>query len=194
MESTLLTEALDPHEQQLIMTALTVLETKHNINGRLLDRRSRLNGDIVGATFEVGNAFYDYQVECKNHIDRKNILLHVKHQLKEKSPQSLLITTYLSAELADFCKEIGLQFIDLAGNAYLEAPGFYVYVKGQKGDINQTKPLNKRSVSTVTAMKMHFALLCNPQLVNASYRDIAKEANIPVKLLSQHRAIPKKLI
>jgi hypothetical protein len=59
----------------------------------------------------------------------------------------------LSAELTDFCKEIELQFIDLAGNAYIEAPGFYVFVKGQKGDINQMESLNKHSVSAVTDNK-----------------------------------------
>jgi hypothetical protein len=51
-------------------------------------------------------------------------------------------------------------------------------VKGQKVDSNQTGKTTRRGTSTVAAMKMIFALLCNPKLVGASYRDIAKAANI----------------
>jgi len=35
----------------------------------------------------------------------------------------LLVAPYITREIAERCRQLGLPFLDTAGNAYLEAPG-----------------------------------------------------------------------
>jgi hypothetical protein len=91
----------------------------------------------------------------------------------------VLVTPYLTAALARHCREpLDLQFIDTAGNAYLRAPGLYVFVQGERPD----KPLAGAGMpargGTATALRAVFVLLCRPELLNAPYREIATAAGI----------------
>jgi len=51
----------------------------------------------------------------------------------------LLVAPYITREIAERCRQLGLPFLDTAGNAYLEAPGLFVYVTGNN------KPADFRS-------------------------------------------------
>src|SRR5438067_6406409 len=63
-------------------------------------------------------------------VDRVVGLATVKNQLGKHAKRGVLVTPYLTAELADHCrKDLDLQFIDTVGNAYLRARGLYVFVK-----------------------------------------------------------------
>ena len=67
--------------------------------------------------------------------------------------------------------------IDTAGNAYLRAPGLYVFVQGEK----RHEPAVERvgipaRGGTATALRAAFVLLCRPELLNAPYREIAGAA------------------
>lgn len=94
----------------------------------------------------------------------------------------LLATTYLTPALADECVEQGLQFVDLAGNLYVRAPGQYILVTGKPAnpDIERLasrsgKPATSASAS---ALRMIFVLLSAPELVNRPYREIASSAGV----------------
>jgi len=80
--------------------------------------------------------------------------------------------------MADRCRALGLEFIDAAGNAYLNAPGLYVFVKGQKAVAGGALAGPQRGGGNATALRMIFALLCHPELVHAPYREIVKAAGI----------------
>ncbi len=76
------------------------------------------------------------------------------------------------------CRAIGLQSIDTAGNAYLDAPGLYILVKGQKRSTAQVASARARMGGSASALRMVFALLVHPELMRASYREIATTAGI----------------
>ena len=123
---------------------------------------------------------YEFVVEVKN-VDRFATVAQVKHQLGEFNKAPLLIAPKLTVAAADNCKELGLNFIDLAGNAYIKTPDFFILIKGQKPDQYQNNPMNYfkgNKALTPTNLRMVFALLCNPEMLNASYREIAKVADI----------------
>ena len=126
------------------------------------------------------NNHYEFVVEVKN-VDRFATVAQVKHQLEEFKKRPLLIAPKLTDAAADKCKELDLNFIDLAGNAYVNAPGLFIFIKGQKQDLYQNNPMNHfkgGKALTPTNLRMVFALLCNPELLNATYREIAKVAGI----------------
>ena len=113
-------------------------------------------------------------------VDRPVALAAAKHRLEAYGGKGVLVTPYLTAALTRHCREtLDLPFIDTAGNAYLRAPGLYVFVQGQRTD----EPLLERVGTparggTATALRAAFVLLCKPELLNAPYREIAKAAGI----------------
>ena len=125
-----------------------------------------------------GDRQWPYVVECKANVDRVAILHQVKDQLGRWPGNGLLIAPYLAPEVARNCQEIGLPFLDVAGNAFLKEEGLFVLVTGQKPDkawIRREKP---RRAFDRTGLRVLFALLAEPELLQATYRDIAKAAGV----------------
>lgn len=121
-----------------------------------------------------------YVVEVKR-VDRFAAIGQVKNQLERFNMPGLLVAPRITPETADKCRELGLQFIDAHGNAFLQAPGFFVLVKGQRLKAGKEFEIAKTEVKrggTITALKVIFALLCQPNLLNAPHRDIKDAAGV----------------
>ncbi|MGS0740868.1 type IV toxin-antitoxin system AbiEi family antitoxin [Glaciimonas sp. GG7] len=168
-------------EKELTTAALSALRTTAGITGRILATQKRISPHYIAdavITLQVGDDQYEYVVECKSFLDRKIIIANVKAQLENMTSKGLLIVPYLSAEMAEYCRSIHLEFIDTVGNVYLNAPGLYVFVKGLKGTNLELTSETGRTTNNPTTMRMIFALLCRPELIHASYREIVKVADI----------------
>jgi hypothetical protein len=127
---------------------------------------------------EINNKNYDFVVDVKN-VDRFTTIAQVKYRLAAFKLAPLLIAPKLTDAAANNCKELGLNFIDLAGNAYIKEPDFFILIKGQKtNQDNKHNHLRGTKTLTPTNLRMVFALLCNPEMLNAPYREIAKVAGI----------------
>ena len=97
-------------------------------------------------------------------------------QLAAMKGRYILVTNYINLEQADRFKNMDLQFIDCAGNAYINTASIFVFVKGNKRrDIINTKPAR---LFKPTGLQAIFALLCNPDLVDDAYREIAERARV----------------
>lgn len=121
---------------------------------------------------------YRYVVEAKATIDRAVALANARRQLHAYADEGLLVTEYLTPELARRCRdELQLQFIDAAGNAFLRRPGLYVFVTGEKHPDPPAR-VAARGAGTVNALRVVFALLCRPALLDAPYREIAAAAGV----------------
>jgi hypothetical protein len=74
-------------------------------------------------------------------------------------------------------KNQGIPFIDAAGNAFVNATPLYIFVKGEKPNkVMKTKPVKR--LFRPGGLKLIFALLNNPGMEKATYRDMAKAANV----------------
>jgi len=102
------------------------------------------------------------------------LLLHQKEYCPH---HQLLITKYINPVMAAELRKNGIQFIDTAGNVYLNSHPIYIYIKGNKVQNIFNKQLPVRAFKP-TGLKMIYALLNNPDLINQPYRDIAKVAEI----------------
>jgi hypothetical protein len=89
----------------------------------------------------------------------------------------VIVTDYVTQPVADRLRAAQQQFIDLAGNAYLEAPGWLVYVVGRK-PVMTGAPKHAAKGVTPAGLKVGFALLCDPTLANAPQRTIALVAGV----------------
>lgn len=95
---------------------------------------------------------------------------------KQTQDKLVLITEYVSQPQAMKLRELGISFFDTAGNAYFNEPGLYVFAMGQKAE--QTKERVPR-LFRPPGMKLIFAFLNNPELLNKSYRAISTATGVP---------------
>lgn len=176
---------IDNREQNILDRALKALERTTGIHGQVIERELR-NGQGYRADtiveIEANGQRHPYVAEIKR-VDRFAILRDIKNQyaLYGQAPQPLLVAPRITAETAEKCRELDLQFIDAAGNAYLRGPGLYVLVKGQRpieGEDFLLIGQEGKRAGTATHLRVIFALLCKPELLNAPYRDIVQVAGV----------------
>ncbi|MFB9241463.1 hypothetical protein IV454_07300 [Massilia antarctica] len=164
-------------------TAIDALASTTGISGKVLafepsnDHGTRADADLE---LSIDGRSYRYLVEIK-HIDRMALLHQVKQQFAEAPCPWLLAAPRMSAELAGKCRDIGVQFIDADGNAYLQAPGMLVLVKGQrpgKGSALSEALSDGVRAGGPGALRLAFVLLCAPELLNAPYRVLSRAAGV----------------
>jgi hypothetical protein len=160
--------------------AVEKLRATHVLDARIVaaEPQTTPTGNRPDATLEitVGTQQYRYAVEAKLRVDRAQALPQLKTRLEAYGERGLLFTRYITPTLADHCRDLDLQYLDDAGNAYLRAPGLYMFVKGQK--LEDWTAAEKQGGGTATALRVAFALLNDRALLNAPQREIARIAHV----------------
>ena len=100
----------------------------------------------------------------------------VKTQLAGLKEPPILVAPYVTRETAQRCRELHLAFMDTAGNAYLEGPGLLVWVVGEMRPAELKQP--RFRALTPAGLQTAFALLCQPELIQTNYREVAHAANV----------------
>lgn len=172
---------LPQHDLDLIQRAFDAMRKTTGLEARLIDKEvTEQHGHRPDAIVEIDldGRPHRYAVELKR-IDRFAALGAIKNQLDLFDEPGLVIAPRITPEIGERCRELQIPFIDTAGNAYLRAPGLLVFVKGQRPPTNEipfagTGP----RAGTATALRVIFALLCKPELLNAPYREIVRTAGV----------------
>lgn len=134
-------------------------------------------------------AGYDIEITLPENSDSRKVkyLVEVKRSFsnakmgdaaikaKNSSKEYLLVTEYITQPQTEKLRQLGVNFFDGAGNAYLNAPGIYIFISGKKTEVNEEKPI---SIFRPAGIKLLLALLTNPGFENADYRTIAAEAGV----------------
>jgi hypothetical protein len=97
---------------------------------------------------------------------------------KDKAPYPfLLVTGYVPWEAATRLQKGGIQFIDTAGNAFLNQPPIFILVKGNKpGKEAPAVPAGR--LFRGVGLKIAYLLLCQPELADRPYRELAELAGV----------------
>ena len=166
--------------------------TEHNLLETALAGARRLGIDIEIAHLEPklndrrldtlvrigrGRQARTYVAEVKKGL-RPATLGAALHQLEGTEKPPLLIADYVTPPLAETLKARGVAFLDTAGNAFVDQPPLYVWVKGEKP---QELPLGKEGKGRAfqaSGLKVLFALLCHPEWIEQPYREIAILAGV----------------
>lgn len=166
-------------ETTLVREALQALETVTGARGRILPEPATKNRHfrpdaIVEIVLEGRKLTFLAEVK---RTDRLEILGHVRAQLETAiqtefpNHRPLLITPFMTRELAERCRAIELAFLDTAGNAYLHADGIFLYVTGQPKPRHLERTTFR--ADTAAGLRVVFAILCEPTLAGKAYREIA---------------------
>lgn len=172
---------LREREGKTLEEALAALRRATGFKAEVVARETKTPAGLRPAEtieIEADRKRFRFPVEIKT-VDRAVALATAKHRLEAFGRQGVLVAPYITAELANLCREkLDLQFIDTVGNAYLRAPGLYVFIRGERPHGPAAAHIATRGRGTATALRVVFALLCKPELLNASYRDIAAAAGV----------------
>ncbi|NJD23494.1 MAG: hypothetical protein FIA82_12650 [Melioribacter sp.] len=117
----------------------------------------------------------------------------IKNRLDRLDNVPLLITLTANNETIDLLKNLNVNFIDAAGNAFIKVPPLYINIKGQKitrldlahpNEMKRAAEKNLVPVNTgifqTAGLQIIFTLLCNPRLERNPFREIAEMANVAV--------------
>lgn len=110
-------------------------------------------------------------------VDRFQTLGILKANTGNGQCPRMLVAPHITTETAERCRALRLPFIDTAGNAYIEAPGLFVFVTGQRLPQRMTTTPAFRAL-TPAGLRITFALLDHPDLAAAPYREIARRARV----------------
>lgn len=124
---------------------------------------------------EINGKEIRYCAEIKNTFTKTNIMLFLMHKQKLPYPL-LLIAKYVNPLMAEELKKKHIEFIDAAGNGFINQPPTYIFVKGNRPPEMPGKAPNK--TFKPTGLKILYAFLCNPGLECAPFREIAEKANV----------------
>lgn len=110
--------------------------------------------------------------------EEKNIASIISSLQRVSAGQNpLLISEHINQTAAAKLKAAEINYLDIAGNAYLNTPPYFVLIEGRPApDTLVTTKLNP--IFSPTELKVIYALLAYADLLNASYGDVAKISRV----------------
>ena len=124
-----------------------------------------------------------YLVEEKRHLRHQDVGVVIEQLNRRRAnlppgqagDRILLLAPHVRRQQAAALERAEIDYLDLAGNARLQAPGLFVHVEGRKP---------RKDLATVPGrpqkgwIKAVMAVLIRPGLTNAPYRALADEADV----------------
>lgn len=163
-------------EAQLIAHALDELRKSTGIEGEIISKADHADAQV---SLQVAGRSLQYSCEVKAKIDRFVTLDDLKAR-SAVNRATLLICHPLTDAIAARCHELDIQFIDTAGNAYLDdQEGVLIYVTGRKSEKYAQFAAGKTTI-TPAALRVIFAFLADPSMLNAPYRDISTSVQVSI--------------
>ena len=173
-------------EQTLLQNVLHSLRESVGIIARPASARQRVVPEQL-ALLQLGVKGYEQTFAALVKLRLTNEGLgHVVAEFKRPAAlPRLLVTHYVTPPQTEKLRQANVQFIDAAGNAFLNQPPLYVLVTGKRPP-PVSPVLGKTTRAFTTAgVKVLFALLGCPSLLTAPYREIAATAGISLGTVSQ---------
>jgi hypothetical protein len=153
-----------------LQNGIETLEVQPKLKQGIQTRPDRLIRMVIHGT-EL-----KYYAEIKANVTKAQKLLLLMNAQEQKYPV-LLVARHLNTETAEELRKNNIEFIDTAGNAYMNKPPVYIFVKGNRPPAITAQAPVKRAFRAA-GLRMIFGFLCNPGLENKTYREIAAAAGV----------------
>jgi hypothetical protein len=157
----------------LVNKALEALR-KHGVEADLVDRDHRWADQLIGVRYGGQELLFAAEVRRGLRPVTLGAVLHLLDAIEERT---LLVADYVTPQMADEFRLRGVNFIDTAGNAYLETKPLLIWVKGQR-PLEIVPPPTRGRVFQPGGLQLLFTLLCNPKWADLPYRELAKLAGV----------------
>jgi hypothetical protein len=136
--------------------------------------------DAIGTVSATGRDLR-FGIEFKRHV-RRSLLGRLHETLRQTSNRLglpvMLCTDYADKGMAQALKDAGIQFVDKAGNGFLNQTGVFLFVTGLPKPAGTRVRERTGRAFQGAGLRLVFELLRNPQLAERPYRELAEFAGI----------------
>jgi hypothetical protein len=133
----------------------------------------------VAISFRQGSVIFD--VELKGEV-RMGIRQHLLERFGVWKEPWLLIAQYIPGPLKVQLRDEGINYMEATGNCYLNTGNIFIFINDK-----EVTPLRLRQEGKLwkpSGLRLLFALLQEPSLATATYRDLANKAGIAMGSIS----------
>jgi len=137
-------------------------------------------GGPFAGTFRLsgpwGDRYFYLKVVAKLNPTVADLVIHqIKTTAAPSNAKPLLISHYISPQMAARLKQAEIEYADCAGNLYLNQMPLYIEIGGQA---HAPKPPGADKLFRTAGLKLVYLFLRNRLAVNATYRVLADDAGI----------------
>ena len=141
-------------------------------------------------TWRTAGGTIRYLVEEKRHLRHQDVAVIVDQLNRRRADlpaqhaedRLLLLAPHVRAQQATALERAEIDYLDLAGNVHLNAPGLFVHVEGRQPPKEPTTGPGRPQKGWIKAV---MAILIRPDLVNAPYRALAEEADVALGTIAK---------
>lgn len=123
---------------------------------------------------------YHFWVDIKNELRQ----IHIPGLIDRfgQNPENcLLICQYLSKPNRSLLKERGINYLDVSGNCHIKKGALMLFINDKT--VTQQREPDAGKLWKPAGLRLVFALLQNPNLLNESYRNIAAESKVSLGMV-----------
>lgn len=153
--------------------------------GQLIDVPIEMDGSGQNTYDLLTIKDVQFIAETKSAVRTSNqaFVLSQLEELKDKSSRPIiLIAEYISKKAAEELKKRDINYIDIAGNAFVKHNVLVIFIEGQK-NTKKEKTSQTRAFQEA-GIKILFHLLSKPEHLQDTYRKIAEKADVSIGSVS----------
>ncbi len=164
-------------DEQIIHDSIKAIRAIPQVKIELM--LQKVGGPFSG-TFRLsgpwGSHYYYIKVIPKLTPTIADLVIHqIKTSPAPKNSYPLLISHYISPQMAALLKQKEIEYADCAGNLYLNQLPLYIEIGGQK---HPPKQPGADRLFRAAGLKLIYLFLRNRQTINATYRTLTDDAGI----------------
>ncbi len=177
-EQTMCPTTPKPPRKDLLAEVAAAIEP-HGLEVKILRRELEVGGRYADAELLVKHRTGHFKLlaETKAPLTTANIG-PVIAQITAFPRPGVIVADYVNPLLAERLRQQGVFFLDAAGNAFLDDQGLFVWVTGRRNREAHAKLQANVRAFKKTGLKLVFCLLCQPDLIETDYRNLARTAGI----------------
>jgi hypothetical protein len=146
--------------------------------------QERTLGEFDGfVTWRTAGKRIRYLAEEKRHLRHQDVGVVVEQLTRRRAAMPpthaadriLILAPHVRVQQATVLERAGIDYVDLAGNAHLEAPGLFVHVEGRQRPKELARVPGRPQQGWI---KTVMAILVRPELAEAPYRILAGQAGV----------------
>lgn len=164
-------------EQEIFNTAIEKLTELTGATVLPIETRRRKYGDEIDAVIEVTlqkiRRIFDIEIKNEIRIGNLQALINLK---KNTGREFLLICQYIPMPLKLELKLNQINYLEAAGNCYIQAPGIFLYINNQQ--VTEIRTPAEGKLWKAAGLKFLFAVMQDQEIINTPYRNIADHAKI----------------
>jgi hypothetical protein len=128
---------------------------------------------------------HQFTVTAKPEVRSANkgvVLAQIKELQVKTTRPVIIIAKFIHSDIALELKEKEINYLDVAGNAFIKKDDLLIYITGQKA-VKADKTNQTRAFQEV-GVKLIFSILTNPDNLQLSYRELAEQTGVAIGSIS----------